>query len=120
MFGGGPNVQVVQAALLPTVNCRTGQPPDAPDGVHCWPFPLSIPFDIIQLLEVVNTTPTPPILHAHLYAPPIDQTFTIDPRIVLTSTVMGWVYAVEMLLWTLTLAFAGYRLWEWVNSVWNS
>lgn len=121
LFGGTLNRQLVSAALLPTVSCRAGQPADAPDGVHCWPLPLSVPFDVSQLVAAaVDVSPVAPTLDAHFYVPPVvDRHVTIDPTIVLTPTIMGYVYDVELVLFTIALVYGTLRLWEWVQAAMN-
>jgi len=97
------------AVIVPSVACRSGQAPTHPDGVHCLPFPVSIPFDFVGVVSVLNVTPVSPTLDAHILVPPIDEHFTIDPTVVLNSTVMTWVRDAELVVFCVALAVGTYR-----------
>jgi hypothetical protein len=103
------DVAALGTGLVPGVTCRSGQTPTHPDGIRCLPFPISIPWDFIGVLSILDVTPTAPSITAHLVAPPINQAFTIDPTVILTSQVMTWVRGCELILFVVGLAIGTYR-----------
>jgi hypothetical protein len=101
---------VLGNALIPGVACRSGQSVNHPDGVHCLPFPFSIANDVLQVVSIADVAPTSPVLTAHLHVPPVDETFSIDPTVVLTATLMGYVRGVELVLFVVALGAGTYRI----------
>jgi hypothetical protein len=102
-------VDVSNVFQLPAIACRSGEFPTHPDGVHCLPFPFAVVGDVAAIAAVLDVTPVPPTVPARLHAPPIDYSFTIDPTVVLTPTVMTWVKAVEYVAFITGLALGTYR-----------
>lgn len=106
---------VTGQALLPGVACRSGQTPTHPDGTRCLPFPFSIPADLGTVLGTfVGVTPTPPT-----FSPNVPLTyrgvtyltisFTLDPSIVLTPTIMTYIRAIELVTFVVALGIGTYR-----------
>jgi hypothetical protein len=57
----GIDFTTIGADILPQRACASGQAPTSPDGIHCLPFPLSIPWDIVVIFaQVLGGTPTSP------------------------------------------------------------
>jgi hypothetical protein len=92
--------------VVPYITCRGGEVPSAPDGVHCYPFPFAIPGQLAAMFSVLLVTPVAPLLDWHIHQAFVDVHVPIDPQVLLTPTVMGWVRGIEYVLFVTALGMA--------------
>jgi hypothetical protein len=110
---------MTSTSLLPTVDCRSGQTPTAPDGVHCLPFPFSIPYDASNIVSVIDVTPTAPSFTLswdfHFLGSTIHTSHDFDVSALLTDTIMGYVRGAELVIFILGTAFGTWRILQMVG-----
>jgi hypothetical protein len=106
--------------FVPSVDCRAGQTPTAPDAIHCLPFPFSIPYDAQDVLNLLAVTPVAPTFTLtwdfHFLGTTIHTSVPFDVGSLLTPTIMGYVRAAELVIFILGTSFATYRFVEMVGA----
>jgi len=108
------------SALWPSVACRSGQTPTAPDGIHCFAFPFSIPSDIGSVVAMLNATPSAPTIAVAWDFPlwtgtTLHESATVDPTNILTPTVMTYVRDIELVAFIVGCAFGTWRILQMVG-----
>lgn len=109
---------VTSGAFLPSVDCRSGQAPTAPDGVHCFPFPISLPFDVQTVFNLINVSPTAPSFSLSwtftFMGTAIPVTHAFDVSAILNDSFMTYVRGAELVVFIIGTAFG---TWRFVNLV---
>jgi hypothetical protein len=114
------NLDPLSNAAWPQITCRSGQTPTAPDAIHCYAFPFSVPSDVGAMLDLVNATPSAPVL-ALVWDFPLwtgtvlHETASIDPRVVLTDQTMTYVRDAELFLFIIGCAMGTWRILQLVG-----
>jgi hypothetical protein len=111
------DVSPLTAKIFPSVNCRSGQAPTAPDGIHCVPFPFSIPFDMMSMVtQLFGQSPVSPSFTARIYAPPyVDVSQVVNLNYFLTDPFMSKVRDAEFIIFILAVVANTHKFVEFAN-----
>lgn len=110
---------LTSTALLPAVDCRSGQSPTAPDGIHCLPFPFSIPYDATAIVNLLAVTPTAPSFSLswdfHFLGSTIHTSHDFDVSTLLSDTMMGYIRNAELVIFIIGTALGTWRILQLVG-----
>lgn len=110
---------LTSTALLPAVDCRSGQAATAPDGIHCLPFPFSIPYDATAIVNLLAVSPTAPSFSLswdfHFMGSTIHTSHDFDISTLLTDTMMGYIRNAELVIFIIGTALGTWRILQLVG-----
>ncbi len=103
----GPSyIDFSHLSFVPTIACRSGEVPTAADGVHCVPFPFSLPRELLTIWGVIDVTATPPVFDWYVHFGVFNVHVPITPAVILTTPIMDMVHGVIYVLFVMGLVVA--------------